>query len=226
MYNPTVGRWMEEDPIDFQAGDADKYRYTSNNPTDKIDPTGLAGKSLWELLQDLDRKWAANPRPFLVGLIDTTKTGSHGWTKVQKRETINSVATTLDVKGGTILFGKYVGWNLEAGDGLIALSGLGQGVYDVTVRVSLSAAAHKGRLIGHIFLFDSTGKNIAGAFLRKEPITQTRTIKVAVRYGGYLLRQSVHVFADKGEGEVTTTVKVELLKIVDAKGKVIPLQKE
>jgi hypothetical protein len=41
MYNPSIGRWMEEDPIDFKAGDADKYRYTGNNPTDATDPSGL-----------------------------------------------------------------------------------------------------------------------------------------------------------------------------------------
>jgi uncharacterized protein RhaS with RHS repeats len=42
MYNPIVGRWMEEDPIDFTAGDSDKYRYAGNNPTNAIDPSGLA----------------------------------------------------------------------------------------------------------------------------------------------------------------------------------------
>ena len=43
MYNPTVGRWMEEDPIDFKAGDADKYRYVENDATNATDPSGLDG---------------------------------------------------------------------------------------------------------------------------------------------------------------------------------------
>jgi hypothetical protein len=41
MYNPIVGRWMEEDPIDFKAGDANLYRDVSNDPTNATDPSGL-----------------------------------------------------------------------------------------------------------------------------------------------------------------------------------------
>jgi hypothetical protein len=44
MYNPIVGRWMEEDPLDFKAGDADKYRYAGNNPTNLTDLSGLQGR--------------------------------------------------------------------------------------------------------------------------------------------------------------------------------------
>ncbi|HTU16977.1 MAG TPA: RHS repeat-associated core domain-containing protein [Gemmataceae bacterium] len=41
MYDPSVGRWLEQDPIGFDAGDADLYRYVGNNPTNAIDPSGL-----------------------------------------------------------------------------------------------------------------------------------------------------------------------------------------
>ncbi|MFL5245260.1 MAG: RHS repeat-associated core domain-containing protein [Gemmataceae bacterium] len=41
MYNPAVGRWMTQDPIEFEAEDADLYRYVRNNPTNLTDPTGL-----------------------------------------------------------------------------------------------------------------------------------------------------------------------------------------
>jgi hypothetical protein len=41
MYNPIVGRWMEEDPILFKAGDADLYRDVGNDPTNSVDPSGL-----------------------------------------------------------------------------------------------------------------------------------------------------------------------------------------
>jgi uncharacterized protein RhaS with RHS repeats len=43
MYNPTVGRFLEEDPIQFQAGDTDLYRYVRNTPTNRNDPTGEGG---------------------------------------------------------------------------------------------------------------------------------------------------------------------------------------
>lgn len=41
MYDPTVGKWMEEDPIQFKAGDANLRRYVSNDPTNATDPSGL-----------------------------------------------------------------------------------------------------------------------------------------------------------------------------------------
>ena len=40
-YDPTVGRWLSEDPIGFRAGDANLSRYVANVPTRAIDATGL-----------------------------------------------------------------------------------------------------------------------------------------------------------------------------------------
>jgi hypothetical protein len=41
MFDPRIGRWVEEDPIGFEAGDANPYRYVGNDPTNKVDPSGL-----------------------------------------------------------------------------------------------------------------------------------------------------------------------------------------
>ena len=41
-YDSTIGRWTSEDPIAFKGGDANLFRYVGNNPTNLIDPTGLA----------------------------------------------------------------------------------------------------------------------------------------------------------------------------------------
>ena len=41
MYDPTIGRWISEDPIGFTAGDANLYRYVQNAPTNATDPSGL-----------------------------------------------------------------------------------------------------------------------------------------------------------------------------------------
>lgn len=41
MYDPNIGRWLEQDPIGFEAGDTDLYRYVYNDPTYLIDPSGL-----------------------------------------------------------------------------------------------------------------------------------------------------------------------------------------
>ena len=39
--NPTVGRWLDEDPTGFKAGDVNLYRYVGNDATNDIDPSGL-----------------------------------------------------------------------------------------------------------------------------------------------------------------------------------------
>jgi RHS repeat-associated protein len=40
MYDPVTGRFTGEDSIGFAAGDANLYRYVSNVPTNRTDPTG------------------------------------------------------------------------------------------------------------------------------------------------------------------------------------------
>jgi RHS repeat-associated protein len=40
-YNPRIGRWMTQDPSGL-ASDANSYRYSGNEPTNAIDPSGLA----------------------------------------------------------------------------------------------------------------------------------------------------------------------------------------
>jgi len=40
-YDAEVGRWLSEDPIGFARGDTNLRQYCGNNPTNKIDPTGL-----------------------------------------------------------------------------------------------------------------------------------------------------------------------------------------
>ena len=41
MYDPSVGRFLSEDPIGFAGGDANLYRYVGNSPTNFTDPSGL-----------------------------------------------------------------------------------------------------------------------------------------------------------------------------------------
>ena len=41
-YDPTVGRWISEDPIGFNAGDANLSRYVGNSAADTTDPSGLS----------------------------------------------------------------------------------------------------------------------------------------------------------------------------------------
>lgn len=43
-YDYAAGRWISEDPVGYQAGDVNLYRYVFNNPVKDIDPSGNA---LW-----------------------------------------------------------------------------------------------------------------------------------------------------------------------------------
>ena len=40
-YDAAVGRWLSEDPIGFEAGDGNLYRYVVNSPIGATDPLGL-----------------------------------------------------------------------------------------------------------------------------------------------------------------------------------------
>jgi uncharacterized protein RhaS with RHS repeats len=46
MYDPTIGRFLSEDPSGFDGGDPNLYRYVGNDPVNHTDPNGLfqAGK--------------------------------------------------------------------------------------------------------------------------------------------------------------------------------------
>ena len=47
-YNPTLGRFMSEDPKLFDAGDYNLFRYCHNDPVDFTDPMGLEYQDLYE----------------------------------------------------------------------------------------------------------------------------------------------------------------------------------
>jgi hypothetical protein len=61
MYDPRVGRWLNEDPIEFAGGDTNLYRYCGNGPTNATDPSGL-----WVRITTTDgREIIANNAPEL-----------------------------------------------------------------------------------------------------------------------------------------------------------------
>jgi RHS repeat-associated protein len=41
-YDPSIGRWIAKDPIGFDAGDSNLYRYVNNAPTNYGDPSGFS----------------------------------------------------------------------------------------------------------------------------------------------------------------------------------------
>lgn len=48
-YDPATAQFLSKDPIEFQSGDPNLYRYVANRPVMDIDPSGLAPtKEQWE----------------------------------------------------------------------------------------------------------------------------------------------------------------------------------
>ena len=86
MFDPAVGRWVSPDPMGFDGGDMNLYRYCGNDPVNKTDPSGLDdsikfGKELGKSDDPegvyflLDRRYInprrlffGNPPPFRIGL--------------------------------------------------------------------------------------------------------------------------------------------------------------
>jgi RHS repeat-associated protein len=58
-YNPTLGRFMSEDPKLFDAKDYNLYRYCANDPLDKTDPMGLFTYQFDDSYPEADRPTAA-----------------------------------------------------------------------------------------------------------------------------------------------------------------------
>ena len=56
-YNPTLGRFMSEDPKLFDAGDYNLFRYCHNDPIDFTDPMGTLERYHATLAHSVDRLW-------------------------------------------------------------------------------------------------------------------------------------------------------------------------
>jgi RHS repeat-associated protein len=48
-YNPTLQRFIAQDPIGFAGGDSNLYRYVYEDPADLIDPPGRGRVSHWSI---------------------------------------------------------------------------------------------------------------------------------------------------------------------------------
>src|SRR5262249_36034955 len=70
-YSPTLGRWMQVDPMTYRAGDANLYRYAENEPTNATDPVGLKPNKIQVTIVTDDTPWGDS------SFLWWTKSGPH-----------------------------------------------------------------------------------------------------------------------------------------------------
>ena len=72
-YSPTLGRFIILDPVGFEAGDINLYRFVGNNPVVWSDPSGLIVETAWDLI---------NVGMGAYSLYDNIKGGKWGWAAI------------------------------------------------------------------------------------------------------------------------------------------------
>ena len=73
-YNPTLGRFMSEDPKLFDAGDYNLFRYCHNDPVDLVDPMGTdygPFESADQAYRFFDAKWNAISKRKIRNTVST-----------------------------------------------------------------------------------------------------------------------------------------------------------
>jgi len=98
-YDPTIGRWLSEDPIAFQAADPNLYRYVGNDPPNLIDSSGLEERLIkrfaGEQVKDAIKE-ASFPFKGGTGNVEVWKDVEYGFTKDDTIE--NAIELQFTVK--------------------------------------------------------------------------------------------------------------------------------
>ncbi len=74
--DPVTGRWLSQDPIRWQAGDENLYRYVRNNPASAVDPSGEQIE--WPATLVLTPREQARVERHLSMLMDRASRGKWG----------------------------------------------------------------------------------------------------------------------------------------------------
>jgi RHS repeat-associated protein len=69
FYDPTLGRFISQDPLGFAGGDINLYRYLVNNPLTATDPFGLEGVIAYPTLVQAAKRAAGGAAGFAVGYV-------------------------------------------------------------------------------------------------------------------------------------------------------------
>jgi RHS repeat-associated protein len=95
-YDPHSGRWLTQDPMGFDAGDSNLYRYVRNGFTGPTDPTGAL--SFTEVTNDDPERWVypANKVATITMNVSVAFTWTGKWTKDRKDTFINRFPSSVE----------------------------------------------------------------------------------------------------------------------------------
>jgi RHS repeat-associated protein len=101
-YDPHTGRWTSEDPLGFDASDANLYRYVHNQPTATGDPSGLVDPRR----KELSRQWRSQARA-LNGGPNTKPTNQELALHLKADDVMDEANWGLDAKGNLFPIGLF-----------------------------------------------------------------------------------------------------------------------
>lgn len=58
-YDPSIGRWLQKDPIKFQGGTTNLYEYCGNDSLNCVDSSGLSN----QIIEPINDPWAGGGAP-------------------------------------------------------------------------------------------------------------------------------------------------------------------
>jgi RHS repeat-associated protein len=153
VLDPTTAKWLQQDPIMFQAGDANLQRYVGNHPTNEIDPSGLQGRVIGpQILQkyidfDVYTGWILTDR-WIDGFVGGISGGaSREYLEKERVADGDGLKVTIEVWGKPGTNSCNTPANLTkqgnavegiGGALILRLKDLPSGPYDVKVRVAAS----------------------------------------------------------------------------------------
>ena len=122
-YDPSTGSWTTRDPLGFNSGDMNPYRYVVNGPTDGIDPFG-------EFLDEWNGFWkgigdgAATIADVFLVELEPSPTGIHARAEQAAQEAVERGDVISQVGFG---IGKFAGNTIQA----IAVVSFGQALVGI-----------------------------------------------------------------------------------------------
>ncbi|MCP9453578.1 MAG: hypothetical protein NNA23_12950 [Nitrospira sp.] len=110
VYSPSLGRFLQPDPIDFAAGDVNLYRYCANKPLKFSDPSGLLR---WSIVRNFVAGAAMGASLALLVVIAAPVVASVGAAALTAAGVSAATAGTLAtgaVSAGLLVAAGYGAW--------------------------------------------------------------------------------------------------------------------